>query len=476
MISLIKIFENELASKEKLIIEFIKETTKGTKWEGKVYLAGGIVRDEIMGKESKDIDIMVDSKNGGIEFAEWITKQVGNYKENSNPVIYPRFGTAKFNLHKVSFKGTDLSGIDIESVMPRAETYTKGSRKPDVEFADLKGDAERRDLTVNALFKNISTGKIIDPTGKGIDDIQKGIIRTPTNPDQTFEDDPLRMLRLIRFYSKYGWKIPYDIIKSIKKNAHKLENISSERIQEELNKMLITNSPEKAIKLLKVVDLLKYVIPEMNKAVGMKQNVHHTKDVFGHTLDVLKKTKPKLVQRLIALMHDIGKTVTQSVTPTGIHFYGHEDEGEKIVKTVMNRLKYPNELIDAVALGVKNHMRLKQGGDTTVNLSDKALRKFKIEMGEQLEDILDVIHSDNISHSDESSMPNQIDNVRKRLEALDIKVEKPNLPINGIDLINEFGLTPSPLFKKILGDITDAWYENPNLTKNEAKKIVEKYI
>ena len=468
--------------KEKALEDFIKKTIQGTEWQGKVFIAGGYVRDEFMGKDPKDLDLLINAPNGGIEFAKWITKKVGAYKggateedPGSNPVIFPRFGTAKFNLRGVVHNGIDLSDMDIESVMPRKEQYTAGSRKPTVTGGELKDDVERRDFTVNSLLKDLSTGEILDLTGMGKDDIRAGIVRTPLNPDKIFTDDPLRMLRAVRFAVKYNWKLPLFMIRGLKNNASQLKNISQERIRDELNKILITGSPSKGVKLLKITGLLPFVIPELVPAIKMTQNVHHTRDVFSHTLDVVSKTQPILIQRLMGVFHDIGKTVTKSSTPTGVHFYGHELEGSQIVDTVMTRLKYPRELIDAVKLGVKNHMRLKQAGDTAINISDKALRKFQIEMGEQLENVLSLIHADNTSHADTSNMPNQISNIRNRLENLKLTVKTPKLPLNGNDL-KEMGIPPGPIYKKLLELVTDKWFENPNISKEEAIQLVKTHM
>ena len=225
--------------KEQTAEDFVKQTIKGSEWENKIYAVGGYVRDQLRGVDAKDLDLVVDAPNGGIEFSKWFTKKIGNYKEEKNPVIYPKFGTSKFHLNGVTHNGISLDGFEIEAVMPRSEQYTVGSRKPEVQQTTLKGDAERRDINFNALYKNISTGEIMDFTGKGIEDLEKGLIRTPIDPDKTFQDDALRQLRLIRFYAKYGYDIPLYIIRSMKKNAHRLKDISSERIQDELNKMLI---------------------------------------------------------------------------------------------------------------------------------------------------------------------------------------------------------------------------------------------
>lgn len=454
--------------KEKSAEYFIKDSIKGTEWENKVFLAGGAVRDNILGISAKDIDLVIDMENGGIEFSNWITKKYNLHP----PVVYPTYGTAKFNLNGVVYNNVDLTGFEIEAVMPRSEKYTAGSRKPEVGAASLKADAERRDINFNTLFKNLSTGEILDLTGKGISDLKNKIIRTPLDPDITFKDDPLRMLRVCRFYAKYKYNIPLYILKAIKRNAHELKNISNERIRDELNKMLVTSSPQKVIKLLKVTTLLHHVIPELIPAIRMTQNIHHKHDVFDHTLDVLSKTQPELVRRLMALFHDIGKTVTRSVSPTGVHFYGHEDESAKIAREVMTRLRYPTELIDAVSTGAANHMRLKHGGDTAVGITDKTLRKFVNAVGTQLEAVLDVIHADNICHSESSSMPNQINNVRLRLQNLTGGISKPRLPITGKDLI-DLGFIPGPIFTTIMSAITEAWFENPNLTREEALSIAK---
>jgi len=458
--------------KENNILDFIKQLIKNTKWEGKLFLVGGAVRDELIGKDIKDIDLMVNAPNGGIEFSNWITQKTHTHP----PVIFPNFGTAKFNLLGVTHKGMDLGGIDIEAVMPRKEQYTAGSRKPEVSAGELADDVQRRDFTVNSLLKDLSSGEILDLTGMGKDDIRAGIIRTPLEPDKIFTDDPLRMLRAIRFAMKYNWKLPMFMLRGLKKNAPQLQNISQERIRDELNKMLMTGSPHRAVKLLKVVGLLKYVIPELIPAIKMTQNKFHNKTVFGHTLDVLSKTDPVLIQRLMGLFHDIGKVVTRSVTPTGVHFYGHEYEGSKMVYDIMTRLKYPKELIEPVSQGVKSHMRLKQGDDTAVNLSDKSLRKFKVEMGDNLENVLGLIHADNLSHAPGSEMPNQIDNIRKRLDSLkmDIPKGKPKLPITGDDLQKDLGLKPGPIYSEIMKAVTEAWYENPQISKSKAIEIAKK--
>lgn len=458
---------------EEQVLLFLKKLIKGTEWENKILLVGGAVRDEIMGKKPKDLDFVVNGDiDAGIVFSTWLGQKLGNYKENSNPVIYPRYGTAKLSLNYNRYK---LPNIDLEFVAPRKETYTQGSRNPDVTNGDLMDETLRRDLTINSLMKNVSTGEILDLSGKGVNDIKNGIIRTTSNPDIIFKEDPLRMLRAIRFAVKYNFKMEDDVLNGIRKHANSISDISRERITDELNKILLTVDPSKGIQLLKDSHLLKYVIEEFNDAIGMTQNDYHTEDVFGHTMSVLKNTPPELKTRLIALFHDIGKTVTKSVDPDGkVHFYGHEEASERLVRQVMTRLKYPNDLIDAVANGVRNHMYLKHGEDDASKLSDKTLRKFVASVGDNLEYVLDAIHADNISHAGDTAMTNQINNVRERLKTLNTNVRKENmkLPIDGNDLI-QLGFKPSPIFREILDAVQDAWYENPNMTKDDALEIVK---
>ena len=456
--------------------DFIKLQIKNSEWDNKVYAAGGYVRDELFGKIPKDLDLMIDKENGGIEFADWITKKLEIYRKGSNPVVYPRFGTAKFNLRGIKFKGYDLSDLDIESVMPRTEKYEKGSRKPDIEFSSLKRDSERRDLTVNSMFKNLSNDEILDLTGMGKEDLKKGLVRSPIDPDIIFDEDPLRMMRVIRTTVKYNWKLPLFMMRSLKKNAKKLEYISKERVQEELNKMLLTDNPDKAIKLLQILGLSKYIFPELDKLIKMKQNKFHKYDAMRHTLEVLKNTPPDLITRLSALLHDIGKGKTKEIIDNEIHFYEHEKIGAFMTRDILRRLRYPREIINAVVLAVDNHMRTKQTGDEG-KISDKALRKLKMELGPHLDQILDLVHADNISHSAQSNMPNQVSNIRKRFKELEIKDKSVGIkpPLDGNDIMEVLGISKghNPVIGRLISVLKDKYLEDPTMTREEAIAIVK---
>lgn len=469
------LMENRATPKQ--LVEFLRAQIKGTEWDGKVFAVGGFVRDQMLGKEPKDLDIVISENQGGWNFTVWLAKKLGIYKEGSNPLINSSFGTANLRLDGVIWNGIDFSTENIDAVMFRKEQYPDpNSRKPVVQFTPyIEVDAQRRDITFNALYLDIASGEILDPTGKGKEDLKAGVVRTAIDPTEIYTDDALRMFRAVRFAAQLNFKLSPEVMEGIKNNLHRLHNTSKERVREELNKILVSKHPDYGLRLLRDTGLLSHIGEEFKQMVGMTQNAHHKDDVFDHTIAVIMGTNPELLRRLIALFHDIGKVVTRSVTPTGVHFFGHEEAGTDIVERIMMELKYPRILIDAVKLGVRYHMRLKQGGDDGVKLSDSTLRRFKIALGDYLEHTLDVIHADNTAHAEASSMPNQVAAVRQRLSKLDVQVKKPNLPINGNDLL-ALGFKPGPSIGNVLKAVTDKWYENPQISKEEALGIARSML
>lgn len=456
-------------------LDCLAATITNTKFENQVFVAGGFCRDAILGIPSKDIDLVVTMPNGGVEFAHWITTQCGVHTPG-NPVIFERFGTAKFNLRGVNWNGVDVGQIDIEAVMPRTEVYTKGSRKPTVGFTSLEQDAARRDFTINSLFMNVNTREILDFTKWGVSDIKSGIIRTAMASDLIMKDDPLRMLRAVRFAAKFGWHMRTSLRIAIARQAHLITTISAERIQEELSKMLVSNHPAEAMEKLFSIGLLQHIIPEMVDARGFTQNAFHDDDVWNHSLKVLSLTPPDLKTRLAAFLHDVGKMQTRTFDEDGqAHFYRHEDVGADIAETIMTRLKFSTEMITAVKVGVRQHMRLKQSGKNGEKISDKALRKFVADLGEYVPMVLDIMDADNKSHAPEFSMPDQIAGIRARLANLPAMVAAKDikLPINGKDVMEHLNIKPSKRVAIILDAVRDAYFEDPTLTEEAALNIVE---
>ena len=460
---------------EKAAESFLSDMVKKSPWKGKVYIAGGYVRDELLGRDPKDIDIVIASDQGGVKFAKWITKKLGIYRSGSNPILYPKFGTSQFRLTGIMYKGIDLSEIEIEAVMTRKEQYEDGNRKPNVSPGTIEDDVKRRDFTVNSLLKDLTTGEILDLTGMGKRDLESGIIRTAIDPNIIFNEDPLRMLRAIRFTVKYNWKLPLFMIKALKRNSKKLSTISYERIRSELDKMLITSHPDKAIRLLQMTGLNKQIAPELDKLIGLKQNKYHDVDAMKHTLRVVKGVKPDVVNRLAAMFHDIGKAKTRTLVNSEIHFYKHEKISAYLTKKILIKLKYPNHIITAVVAAISNHMRTKAFGKDGELASDKALRKFKTDLGDHLEATMDLIDSDNRSHATDYNMPDQVTAIDKRLKKLGATKDI-TLPINGDDIMRAFNIKGGPDVGIALVAVKDAWFSNPKITKREALKIAKKAI
>lgn len=241
-------------------MDMLKDLVKQSPFAGKAYVAGGFVRDTILGRPSKDIDIVVEMENGGIAMANWLSNRLGIRE----PVVFENFGTAMLPLDGVVWNGVDLAGLDLEFVQTRTETYTpEGGRKPQVGFGTIEDDVNRRDFTVNALLYDLTNDKIIDLVG-GIEDIKKGIIRTPQDPEVIFNEDPLRMLRAVRFAGRYGWEIDPSIVDSIRKNSKLINTISRERVRDEFIKIIKGAMPDNGIQFLHDTGLLDDAIPELS--------------------------------------------------------------------------------------------------------------------------------------------------------------------------------------------------------------------
>ena len=224
------------------IKQFLRTLIKGTEWEGHVFTVGGCVRDELMGSEIKDIDLCVSLPSGGVRFAQWLRDNRHTLK---GVTVYPTYGTAMLRLKA-------FPDVELEFVQTRKEKYIDHScRNPETAFGTIEDDCMRRDLTINALYSNVSTDGIMDITGKGVDDIRDHIIRTPNEPDVIYDDDPLRILRCIRFASRYGWEIESETYEGMVRNIHRLAIITKERVKDELDKMLTCQHPVMAMELLR---------------------------------------------------------------------------------------------------------------------------------------------------------------------------------------------------------------------------------
>lgn len=282
------------------ILEYFKEVSRGTKWEGHLYAVGGCVRDEILGSEIHDVDIAVDLPNGGVNFAMWLLR---HRQLVEMPVLFRKFGTAKLRLRR-------FPDEEIEVVQTRAEKYTdKTSRCPEVVSGTIKEDCFRRDFTVNTLYRNIKTGEILDMTGRGVHDINEGLIKTPLDPYETFDDDPVRILRCLRFAARFGWRVDDSTMEALRRSVGRLAIVSRERWSAEFRKMLFGRNVRQSLGILNDVGGLKYMNPLMRE---MSETVPDgwEKSLLDDAIDQVAKLEDEGVEdevkRLSAFFGNVG--------------------------------------------------------------------------------------------------------------------------------------------------------------------------
>lgn len=461
-------------TKEKFleVCRYLKFILNESEFNDNTYIVGGAVRDFVMGNDIKDIDIVVSLPSGGIDLADWL---YNNDLLCHKPVLYPTYGTSMFQLKK-------FPDIELEAVQTRKEQYKdKNSRNPETAYGTIYEDAMRRDLTINALYYNICTEKIEDITGKGLNDIKQHIIRVTSDPDIVYSDDALRILRCIRFSSRFGWTIEGKTFSGMINNVERLNIITKERVKDELNKMLLTNKPSLALNLIRGIGAMKYVIPELEETYDMKQNKYHDfNTVWKHTMKVVDNSLPRIELRVAALLHDIGKIKTRTVDENDtVHFYKHEFASSDMCNTILRRLKYSNEFIHKVQFIIKNHMRTKSFSDDLSNMKVKSLLKLEYEWGEDnFNDCLDLIDADNLSHGKDYCMPNQVKHIREKvieLEKQGISMFDYHLPINGNDVMETLGIPPSSEVKDCLKWVMKFAYNNPNITREKLLKQIKQW-
>jgi len=356
----------------------------GEKEKIEIYVVGGFVRDLLMEKPINDIDLMTVGE--GIPFAEILADELGRKKV----VPFKKFGTALI-------PGND---IQIEVATARKETYQGNSRKPsEIIYTDLEGDLLRRDFTINAMAMNIIPthfGDLTDPYG-GISDIHKKIIKTPLDPNETFSEDPLRMMRAAYFSSKLGFKLDESCRRSIKQQISRLDIVSSERIRDEFIKILKTDKPSIGLVILQKTGLMETVFPEIHVMYGMDQTAEwHHKDIFAHTLQVVDnsaKLSDKMELRFAALVHDIAKPITRRVdNKKGYTFHGHDAIGEKMIDTVAKRMKLSNDLKHYLKKLTLLHLRPIALVKDVV--TDSAVRRLMVAAGKDLKDLMTLCRAD----------------------------------------------------------------------------------
>ena len=432
----------------------------------RAFVIGGYVRDCFLGRPSKDIDIVVEGS--GIAIAEAVAEKV-----RTNVSVFRNFGTAMLR----------YKGIEVEFVGARKESYNRNSRKPIVEDGTLEDDQLRRDFTINAMAFSLQKddfGALVDPFG-GIRDLASGIIRTPLDPDTTYSDDPLRMVRAVRFATKLStpeleFKIVQESKDSIRRNLHRMEILSKERIVEELNKILVTSRPSMGFRLLDEVGLLDHILPQLCQLKGVesidgkghKENFSHTLEVLdnvaryeeeGIAAGVLKdyvfedgievekvRTEPNVWLRWSALLHDIAKPATKKYDPAlGWTFHGHEFVGARWIPKIFQTLKMPlNEKMKYVQKLVGLHLR--PIALVTDEVTDSAVRRLLFDAGNDIDDLMLLCHADITSKN-----PRKVERLHANFELVKqkmVEVEAKDAirnwknPITGEYVMEIFGISP----------------------------------
>ena len=432
----------------------------------RAFVIGGYVRDCFLGRPSKDIDIVVEGS--GIEIAEAVGERV-----HSNVSVFKNFGTAMLR----------YKGIEIEFVGARKESYNRNSRKPVVEDGTLEDDQLRRDFTINAMAFSLQKedfGALVDPFG-GIRDLASGIIRTPLDPDTTYSDDPLRMVRAVRFATKLStdelkFQIVPESLASIRRNLHRMEILSKERIVEELNKILVTPKPSIGFRLLDQTGLLDWILPQLVKLKGVEtiEGRGH-KENFSHTLEVLDnvaryemeaiqagglkdyffedgqemekvRTEPNVWLRWAALLHDIAKPATKRYDPSlGWTFHGHEFLGAKWIPKIFQSLKMPlNEKMKYVQKLVGLHLR--PIALVTDEVTDSAVRRLLFDAGNDIDDLMLLCHADITSKNPRKvvRLHANFELVKEKMAEVEAKDEIRNWknPITGEYIMDIYGISP----------------------------------
>ncbi len=422
------------------------------------YAVGGVVRDHLLQRPCTDIDIVcVGRQEGGevhigIQLAHAASAALGG----SHVAVFKNFGTASF---KYTVDGREY---ELEFVGARRESYSRDSRKPVVENGTLEDDQRRRDFTVNALavcLNDDRLGELIDPFG-GIRDLDAGILRTPLDPDITFSDDPLRMMRAVRFASQLGFRIADDTFEAIGRNAKRIEIVSAERITTELNKIMASRNPSLGLKLMQKSGLMQLIMPEISALQGVETvDGKGHKDIFFHTMQVLDNVAAEsdnLWLRWAALLHDMGKPgVKRYDARQGWTFHGHEARGAHMVKRLFKRLRLPlGEEMRYVEKLVMLHMRPIILAEDIV--TDSAVRRLLFEAGDDIDDLMLLCHADITTRNLDKQRRHRenFELVKRKLVELEERDRIRNFqpPVSGEDIMRTFGIGPC----REIGTIKDA--------------------
>jgi len=405
-----------------------------------LYMVGGTVRDVLLHRgKSADADLATDAH------PDEIKRLVAPTRPNAVVLVGERFGTVR--LH--------YENNIVEITTFRTERYNPESRKPEVCFGtDLLEDLRRRDFTINAMARDPLNGHIIDPFG-GRQDLEAHILRAVGDePDKRFDEDPLRLLRAVRFAAQLDFTIEPETRRSVMRQASKLQKISRERIRDEMNKLLLSDHPARGLDLLVELGLMPSIVPEVMELRGVSQQptprAPASKDVYVHVLRVVERSSPRLIARWGALLHDIAKPRTRSVEDNKVHFFGHEDIGAHMARDILKRLHFDRDFIESVSRIVRLHMR---ANAYTTEWTDGAVRRLMLDADDDLFDLLDLSRADITSYRVDkvARASARVSELAERCQRLKEEAERVPLksPLDGNELMEMFGRGPGPWLRPI---------------------------
>jgi poly(A) polymerase len=426
----------------------------------RLYLVGGIVRDALLGREldDRDLDFTTDAR----------PEEIKAVLEGWADALWTqgeRFGTIGFR----------KDGVDHEVTTHRGEAYNPDSRKPDVVFADaVEKDLARRDFTVNAMALAMPDARLIDPFG-GVDDLAARRLRTPLSPQESFNDDPLRMLRAARFMAGYGLVPDPELVAAVHELAPRLEIVSAERIRDELDKLLVVDKPGRGLRFLVETGLADEFLPEL-PALGLEQDpIHRHKDVLAHTVAVIERTPSHdRILRLAALFHDVGKPKTRSFGPEGVSFHHHEVVGARMTEERMRALRYPSDEIAAVRRLVELHLRFHGYSE---DWTDSAVRRYARDAGPLLDRLNTLTRADCTTRNKAKArmLADRMDALEQRIAELrereELDAMRPDL--DGRQVMEHLGVPPGPVVGEALAHLLELRIEEGPLGEEEATRRLD---
>ncbi|MFZ6004473.1 MAG: CCA tRNA nucleotidyltransferase [Actinomycetota bacterium] len=430
----------------------------------RLYLVGGIVRDLVLGRPlSGDVDLTTDAR------PDVTTGLVRGWAD----AVWDqgaRFGTVGVKKGETAF----------EITTHRAEVYVPDSRKPDVAFADdIEADLSRRDFTVNAMALRVTGAEdeapeLIDPFG-GVGDLAAGVLRTPLAPEVSFTDDPLRMLRAARFIAGYGLKPVPELLAAVVELVGRLEIVSAERVRDELSKLLVVDDPSAGLWFLVDVGLADIFLPELPAMRVEQDPIHHHKDVLAHTIAVVAKTRPNLIVRMAALLHDVGKPKTRSFGPKGVSFHHHEVVGARMAKDRLRALRFTNDEIEAITQLVYLHLRFHGYSDEV--WTDSAVRRYVRDAGPLLDELNELTRCDCTTRNERKArmLAARMDALEARIAELREREELESIrpDIDGDAVMRHLGIPPGREVGEALAMLLEARLEEGPLSEGEALRRLD---